>query len=395
MVEMSSSIGPLLLGLGLAALLGVAAGAARLPPLVGYVLAGLLVGPHTPGPVLDAVLAAEAVMVGAALVLFWCGTGEAPVAVDRLRGLAFAGAIGQTIGLSTLGWSFGRSLGWGDAEGLALGLALAAPGVILAPRILASAGLSGLLTGGVLAGWLVASGLMVVVGMSGLWATAPETEGEMPGLGRAALSSALGGAVMAGAAVVLGRWVVPGLLAGTERLGAPDLTALLPPVIALGVMLAGALLVEIPLVLGAFLGGLAFAASAAGWGAIRWAATLRGVFAALLIVPVAAQFDPASLQGAGLAVVVVPLLVLVARPAIAWAAARFAGYAARPARLLAAGAGQAGEVSLVIAALAVTVGLLPAELRDVVLLSVVASAVLWGLLLGRMVAAEPAGIQRG
>lgn len=78
MVEMSSSIGPLILGIGLAALFGVVASAARLPPLVGYVVAGLLVGPHTPGAVLDAVLAAEAVMIEAALVLFCCGTGEAP-----------------------------------------------------------------------------------------------------------------------------------------------------------------------------------------------------------------------------------------------------------------------------------------------------------------------------
>ena len=114
----------------------------------------------------EAELVLLSVMVGAALVLFWCGTGEAPLAVDRLRGLALAGAIGQTIGLSALGWSFGRSLGWDDAKGLALGIAVAAPGVILAPRILASAGLPGLpglLAGGVLTGWLVASGLTVVV----------------------------------------------------------------------------------------------------------------------------------------------------------------------------------------------------------------------------------------
>lgn len=385
--------GPLLLGLGLAALLGIAARAAKLPPLVGYVLAGLLVGPHTPGPVLDTVLAAEAILIGAALVLFWCGLGEAPVAIGRLRGLAVAGALGQTIGLSVLGWSFGRIAGWDDAAGLALGLAVAAPGVILAPRMLVSAGLSGLLTGGVLAGWLVASGLMVVVVMAGLWAAAPE--GEVAGSGHAMLVSLLGGAAMAGVAITLGRWVIPGLLAGTMRLGSPDLLALLPPLVALGIMLASAMLVGMPPALGAFIGGLTFAASAAGWGAVRWTASLRSTFAALFIVPVAALFDPGSLQDAGRLVAVVLLLVLVARPALAWAAARAAGFAGQRARLMAAGAGQAGEVSLVIAALAVMAGLLPAEVRDVVLLSVVASAVLWGVLLGRLAGADPDEAIRG
>lgn len=375
--------GPLVLGIGLAALLGYAADAVRVPPFVAYVLAGVLVGPHTPGPVLDGVLASELVWIGGMLLLFRAGIGEAPAALDRLHGLAVVGALVQILTVTGLGWTVCRMLDWGPLTALATGLSLAAPGGLLSPRILAATGISGLLANGVLVGWVTAAGLFVVICLTGLWVLAPDPEAvSRPGIA-AVLVVSIGGMATAAAAVLVGRHVLPRLQALAERTESPELLALVPPIVSLSIVLTGAVFGGIPTVLGAFLGGITFAATQSGWRAVRWAVPLRDVCAVLILVPVGAMFDPASLDGRGMEVVMVGTAVIAGRPMTAWGVACAAGCGRNFSRLLAMGVGPPGEFSFLVLALASAAGLIRPEARDVVLVALLGATLLWAPLLGR------------
>lgn len=376
---------PLVLGVGLAALLGSLAFLARLPPVLGYAMAGILVGPHTPGPVLDAVLAAEVVWVGAALLLFRAGVGEVPGVLGRSRSHAFPGAVLQSLGLIAVGWSLCRIAGWDTTASLVGGLALAAPGALLSPRLFIARGLPGMLVGGAVASWLVVGGLVVVLGLAALASLTGET-GEAPAA--EALGAILAAAGVALAAIVAGRHLLPRLMAIGERSGAPDLPAIVPPAIGLGIVAFGSAVAGIPVVVGAFLGGLAFAATEAAWRSVRWLPAMREVFAALLVVSVGAMFDPSSISGHGLAVATAAVVVICARPVVAWLSARAVGYGREAARLLAIGAGQPGEFSLLVVTLGAAAGLLTAEHRDLFLVALLIAATAWALLLAR--AAPPA-----
>jgi len=379
----SHSLGPLVLGVGLAVLLGYAANAVRVPPFVAYVLAGILVGPHTPGPALDGFLASKLVWIGGTLLLFRAGIGEAPAALDHLHGLALAGALAQTLTVTGLGWAACRMVGWDSLTALATGLSLAAPGGLLSPRVLVAAGLSGLLASGVLVGWVTATGLFVVLCLMGIWVLAPDADA----ISQAGLASVLAmltvGMVTAAAAVLVGRHVLPRLQALAERSGSPDMLALVPPIVMLSIVLAGTFLGGIPTVLGAFFGGIAFAATQAGWRAVRWTAPLRDVCAVLLLVPTGAMFDPASLDGRGMEISMLVTAVTAARPAVAWGMACAVGCGRDFSRLLAVGVGPPGEFSLLVLALAAAAGLIPPEARDIILVALLSATLLWVPLLAR------------
>ncbi len=346
-----------------------------LPPLVGYLLAGVAIGPYTPGGSTDPGLAAELAEVGVILLMFGVGLHFSIRELLAVGPIAIPGALGQSTVATLLGAGIAMLWGWTLTEGLILGLCLSVASTVVLLRALEDRNLLESHAGHVAVGWLIVEDLFTVVVLVFLPAVA-DPGSERHGIiallpeGPPALE-VVGSLVQAGLFVALmlivGVKVIPRLLLEVVRAGSGELFTLCILAIALGVAFGSAELFGASLALGAFLAGVVLNESELSHRAGLEALPLRDAFSVLFFVSVGMIFDPAVLVDEPLHVAAVVAIIVVGKSIAAFAIVSLLGFGLRTGLTVSAALGQIGEFSFILAALGISLGVLPAEANSLIL----------------------------
>ncbi|BBE72436.1 cation:proton antiporter [Oharaeibacter diazotrophicus] len=386
-------ISTIVAGLVLAFVLGAVANRFRLPPLVGYLVAGVLVGPHTPGFVADQSLAPELAEIGVILLMFGVGLHFSLKDLMSVRFVAVPGALVQ-IGFATLlGWALGWTLGWSTGGSLVFGLALSVASTVVLLKALQERRLMETERGRIAIGWLIVEDLAMVLALVLIPAAASATGGGHGGgdplaatIGRlTGVDLGLGGivavtlvkvAAFVGLMLVVGRRVIPWVLHHIAHSGNRELFRLGVLAIALGVAFGAAELFGVSLALGAFFAGMILSESELSHRAAQESLPLRDAFAVLFFVSVGMLFDPGILlESPGPLIATVAIIVVgksIAAFLIVVAFRRTAGTALT----ISASLAQIGEFSFILAELGVGLDLLPEEGRNLILAGAIVSIIL-------------------
>jgi CPA2 family monovalent cation:H+ antiporter-2 len=369
-------IATIVVGLTLAFALGLLAQRLRVSPLVGYLLAGVAVGPFTPGFVADAALATELAEIGIILLMFAVGLHFSWRDLVSVGAIAVPGAIAQ-IGVATLlGLGLALLLGWGLTAGLVFGLALSVASTVVLVRALQERRLMETERGRIAVGWLVVEDLAMVLALVLLPALAGATmAGSVaPGNLAVTLGLTLGKVALFGAAMlIVGRRAIPWLLHYVAHTGSRELFRLAVYVIALGVAFGAAKLFDVSFALGAFFAGMVLNESKLSQRAAEEALPLRDAFAVLFFVSVGMLFDPGVLLRDPLGVLATVLIIVVGKSVAAYGIVRAFGHPHGTALTVSASLAQIGEFSFILVGLGVALSLLPPEGRDLVLAGAILS----------------------
>jgi len=364
-------------GLVLAFVFGMLAHRLRLSPIVGYLAAGVLVGPFTPGFVADAELAGELAEIGIILLMFGVGLHFSPQELLSVRHVALPGAVAQIAVATLLGMALALALGWTPGAGLVFGLALSVASTVVLVRALQERHLLDSERGRIAVGWLIVEDLVMVLVLVLLPALAPALGAETR-LPAADIAATIGLTLLKVAAfiavmVFAGRRVIPWIMHHAAHTGSRELFRLAVYAIALGVAFGAAKLFEVSFALGAFFAGMMMGESRLSQRAAEEALPLRDAFAVLFFVSVGMLFNPMILVEAPLAVLATLAIILVGTPAIAFALVRALRQPLGTAVTVAASVAQIGEFSFILAGLGVALGLLPPEGRDLILAGAILS----------------------
>jgi monovalent cation:H+ antiporter-2, CPA2 family len=374
-------IATIAIGLALAFVAGIVARRLRLPPIVGYLLAGVAVGPFTPGFVADPTLAQELAEIGVVLLMFSVGLHFSLRDLAAVRGVAIPGALGRIAIASTLGTTVGLVLGWELSEAVVLGLAISVASTVVLVRALTERGELLSAQGRIAVGWLVVEDVFTVVALvllpslaalTGATGAAADPWGILGDVAFAVLRAVLFAVLI----VVIGVRVVPPLLAYVARLRDHELFTLAAVAIALGIAYLSASVFGVSLALGAFLAGAVVSESDTSHQVAADARPLREVFSVLFFVSVGILFDPGFLIESIPAVLGILVVVLVATPVAAFAIVTMLGQPPRVGLTVAAGLAQIGEFSFILATAAFALGLVPEEGVQLVLSAAIVSVTL-------------------
>ncbi|MFO1059830.1 MAG: YbaL family putative K(+) efflux transporter [Dongiaceae bacterium] len=362
MAAHGSLIGTLVAGLGLAFVFGFVAGRLRLPPLVGYLVAGILIGPYTPGYVADQALASQLAEVGVVFLMFGVGLRFSFADLMEVRGIAIPGAVGQMALVAALGTSLGRLFGWTLAASMLFGAALSVASTVVVLRALQHRRLLDSDYGKIAIGWLVVQDVVAIMVLLVL----PELPGAAGGQPAAAVWPALGltaAKLAAFVAVMLlaGRRVIPWVLHHAAHGGSREVFRLAVLAVALGVAYGSAELFGVSFALGAFFAGMILAESTLSQQAATEILPFRDAFAVLFFVSVGMLFDPAILLTHPGPVLATFLVIVAGNAAAVFVVARIFRHSLHTALGLAASLSQIGEFSFVLASIGVALGVLPAE----------------------------------
>ena len=361
----------IVVGLVLAFACGFLARRLRLPPLVGYLVAGIIVGPYTPGISIDVHLATELSEIGVILLMFGVGLHFSTADLLAVRSIAIPGALVQIAIAATAGILVAMSWGWTLGGGLVLGLGLSVASTVVLLRALDERNL--LLTGNgrIAIGWLIVEDLAMVLALVLLPALAGMLGGTALGDEGSlwfALAFTIGKIVAFGALVLtVGTRAVPWLLCQVARTGSNELFTLSVLAIALGIAFGASLIFDVSFALGAFCAGLVLAGSELSHRAAEESLPLQNAFAVLFFVAVGMLFDPSILVREPLEVLAVLAIILVVKSASAFGIVLLLGFPLSTAVLASASLAQIGEFSFILATLGTGLGLLPAEGKDLIL----------------------------
>lgn len=362
--------------LSLAFLLGFLVSKLRLPPLVGYLLAGIAIGPFTPGFVGDAAVASQLAEIGVILLMFGVGLHFSVEDLMAVRRIAVPGAIAQIATATIIGMALATLWGWSPGAGLVFGLALSVASTVVLLRALEERNALDSPEGRIAVGWLIVEDLAMVLALVLLPALAEFLGGTPRGLAGQVVSESLWmtlavtiGKVGVFVALVLlvGKRVVPWLLMQVARTGSRELFTLAVLAVALGIAYGSAALFGVSFALGAFFAGVVLSESDLSHQAGADSLPLKDAFAVLFFVSVGMLFDPSILVREPLPVLAVLAIVLVGKSAAAFVIVVAFGYPVRTALTVSASLAQIGEFSFILAGLGVALGLLPVEGRDLVL----------------------------
>jgi monovalent cation:H+ antiporter-2, CPA2 family len=383
-------------GLMLAYLFGLIAHRLRVQPLVGYLVAGVVVGPFTPGFTANAELAAELAEIGVILLMFGVGLHFSLKDLMSVARIAVPGAIGQIALATLMGAGLARVLGWSWAAGLVFGLALSVASTVVMIRALQERHILDTERGRIAVGWLVVEDLAMVLALVLLPAAALITANEAVPLSRLAFSlfwTLLKVAGFVAIMLVIGRRFIPWLMHHTAHTGSRELFRLAVYAIALGVAFGAAKLFDVSFALGAFFAGMVMGESTLSQQATEEAMPLRDAFAVLFFVSVGMLLNPSVFVEAPLALLATLAIIVVGKSAVAWAIVRAFGRSNATAFTVAASLAQIGEFSFILIGLGVELKLVTPLARDLVLagaiLSIVVNPLVFKLLVRRL-HAEPA-----
>jgi K+:H+ antiporter len=358
-------ISTIAIGLTAAFIGGLFARRLGLPTIVGYILAGVVIGPFTPGLVADPTVATELAEIGVILLMFGVGIHFSIHDLLAVRSIAIPGALIQTVVSAALGIALGSALGWGAGAGLVVGITLSIASTVVLLRTLGDRQELDTPEGQIAVGWLIVEDLLAVLVLVLLPSIAPILTGSAdlatagPGaLGGIAL--ALGkAAVFALLMIVAGARLVPWLMLVVAREGSRELFSLAVLAIALGIAFVSSSVFGVSFALGAFLAGVVVSESDMSHQAAADALPLRDAFAVLFFVSVGMLLDPAYLVANPIPVVAVVALIVVGKAVTKLVIVAGAGYPPRVALTVAAGLAQIGEFSFIVATIGRALDLLP------------------------------------
>jgi monovalent cation:H+ antiporter-2, CPA2 family len=365
----SNLIATVAIGLTVAFAGGFLARRIGLPPIVGYLLGGVAVGPFTPGFIADVDVAAQLAEIGVILLMFGVGIHFSIRDLLAVRRIAVPGAIGQIAVATALGVALAIAMGWHVSEGLILGLAVSVASTVVLLRALLERHALESIHGRIAVGWLIVEDLFTVLALVLLPALAIVLGGESMAGSEAATSpldvlTGLAGALakaalLGGLMFVLGGRAVPWLLVQVARDGSRELFTLSVLAVALGVAFIGSEVFGVSLALGAFLAGAVVGESDLSHQAAADALPLRDAFAVLFFVSVGMLVDPGFVVAMPLAVVGIVAVIVVGKALVAFLIVAAFGYPIRTGLTVAAGLAQIGEFSFILARLGNDLALLP------------------------------------
>jgi CPA2 family monovalent cation:H+ antiporter-2 len=378
----------LAVGLVLAFVLGSIAHRLRLSPIVGYLVAGILVGPFTPGFVADPALAMELSEIGVILLMFGVGLHFSVEDLLDVKWIAIPGAIVQITVATLLGWALAWWMGWPTLQGLVFGLALSVASTVVLLRAMEDRRLLDTRRGRIAVGWLIVEDLVMVVALVLLPVVAEMlgTAEVRPGAG--SVLGSLGVTLLKVTAfvtlmMVVGRRAIPWLLERVAGYGSRELFTLSVLAIALGIAFGSAKLFGVSFALGAFFAGMLLNGDLSHKAASD-SLPLRDAFAVLFFVSVGMLFDPMILVEQPLPVIATFLIITVGKSAAAYLIVRMFGHPNSTALTISASLAQIGEFSFILAGLGVSLAILPPEGRDLVLagalLSIIANPLIFVVL---------------
>ena len=366
------------LGLVCAFIGGMLAQRIRLPPLVGYLVAGIAIGPFTPGFVGNPALASQLAELGVILLMFGVGLHFSIGDLLAVRTIALPGAIVQIAVATAMGAGLAWGFGWGAGAGLVFGLALSVASTVVLLRALEGRGLLDSDKGRIAVGWLIVEDLAMVVALVLLPALAPSLGGEAMqaashhGAPEHGLWVTLGltlakVGVFVAVMLVGGRRLIPYLLGLAARTGSRELFTLAVLASAVGIAYASSELFGVSFALGAFFAGMVLAESDLSHQAAADSLPLQDAFAVLFFVSVGMLFDPGIVLREPLSILGVVGVIVLGKSLAAIAIVLAFGHPVGTALTIAASLAQIGEFSFILAGLGISLKLLPEEGRDLIL----------------------------
>jgi monovalent cation:H+ antiporter-2, CPA2 family len=370
-------------GICLAFVFGMLAQRLRLSPLFGYLVAGVVVGPFTPGFVADSGIAKQLSEIGVILLMFGVGLHFSVGDLWSVRKIALPGAVFQIIVATSLGMLLGWAMGWSWGSSLIFGVCLSVASTVVLLRALEERRLLETQRGRIAIGWLIVEDLITVLVLVMLPPVAGLLGGDAEGAGSGsgtdimkALLWTLGKVtVFIALMLAVGRRVIPWVLERTAGVGSRELFTLAVLAIALGVAYVSAAIFEVSFALGAFLAGVMLNESKLSHEAANDSLPMRDAFAVLFFVSVGMLFDPHILLEQPLAILATFLIIVLGNSFCGFIVARVFRQPLQTQLTLATGLAQIGEFSFILAALGVSLGLLSNDARNLILAAALLSII--------------------
>lgn len=378
MVHDVSLISTIAAGLGLSLILGLLCERMRIPALVGYLLAGIVIGPATPGFVADMKIAAQLSEIGVMLLMFGVGLHFSMKDLLSVRRIAVPGAIVQMSAATGLALFIAWCWGWRWSSGLIFGLSLSCASTVVLLKALEVRGILDTINGRIAVGWLVVEDLACVLvlvlmpPMAALLSGAPAAANAAP-LWQTIMLTLLQVAAFIALMLIAGRRALPWLLWRVAKTGSRELFTLAVTAAAIGIAFGAAHLFNVSFALGAFFAGMMMRESEFSHRAARESLPLRDAFSVLFFVSVGMLFDPAILLEQPLMVLSAVAVIMLGKTLAALALVILYRYPLSTALTIAASLAQIGEFSFILAGLGVSLGLLSAQGMSLVLASALIS----------------------
>ena len=366
-----SLISTIAAGLGLALVFGFIAMRLRLPALVGYLLAGVVIGPFTPGFVADAAIASQLSEIGVMLLMFGVGLHFSLDDLLAVRKIAVPGAVVQMTVATALGMGLAHWWGWNLGGALVFGLSLSVASTVVLLRALEDRGVLDSFNGRIAVGWLVVEDLAMVLVLVllpplGGW-LAGRNDTDLPALWRTlGITLAQVGGFIA-LMLVVGRRLFPWVLWQVQRTGSRELFTLCVVAAAVSIAFGSTALFGVSFALGAFFAGMVMRESEFSHRAAEESLPLRDAFAVLFFVSVGMLFDPWVLVERPLQVLAVVAIIVVGKSLAAGLLVLAFRYPLNTALTVSASLAQIGEFSFILIGLGASLGLLPPEGQSLVL----------------------------
>ncbi|MEQ4987969.1 YbaL family putative K(+) efflux transporter [Proteus vulgaris] len=375
-------------GLALAYILGMIAQRLKISPLVGYLAAGVLAGPFTPGFVADTSLAPELAEIGVILLMFGVGLHFSLKDLMAVKAIAIPGAIAQIAVATLLGLGLSAFFGWGLFSGIVFGLCLSTASTVVLLRALEERGLIDSQRGQIAIGWLIVEDLAMVLALVLLPAAANMLESsDQTSISQLMVNLGITiGKVVAFILImmIVGRKLIPWILAKTAATGSRELFTLCVLALALGIAYAAVTLFDASFALGAFFAGMVLNESDLSHRAAQDTLPLRDAFAVLFFVSVGMLFDPMVLIEHPLGILATLAIIIIGKSAAALVLVRMFGHSRRTALTISASLAQIGEFAFILAGLGVALNVLEPDARNLVLagalVSIMLNPVLFSLL---------------
>lgn len=369
-------IGTIVAGLVVAFFMGALAHKLKVSPVAGYLFAGVIVGPFTPGFVADVSLANELAEIGVILLMFGVGLHFSLRDLLSVRNIAVPGALVQIAVATLLGVGLALWLGWSLAAGLVFGLALSVASTVVLLRALQARDLINTERGRIAVGWLIVEDLAMVIALVLLPPIAQLLSGE--GGGSAGIGATFGITILKVCGffafmLIVARRIIPVALHWVAHTGSRELFRLAVLSIALGVAFAAAFVFDVSFALGAFFAGMILGESQLSRRAAEETLPLRDAFAVLFFVSVGMLFDPSVVIAQPVPLLATVAIIVVGKSMAAFAIVRAFGHENKTALTISASLAQIGEFSFILAGLGTNLAILPQEGRDLILAGAILS----------------------